>query len=184
MIDVDMAVQSGFLSTMAKIKESPITIENSVIRNRGKSNKPKWFLVEPECYNPSIMTRYQLEQLRLYEGWCAFGHNKYTKNLLCVLKEITRRIYGPSATIPSRILGVFSLDHKEIKLLVARWAKHRSKHLPYHFQTWLNDVDGIIIGGGGVARPLQFQLGKFTTMNGIIEKQDPEWDDIDEKIFS
>jgi hypothetical protein len=41
MIDVDMAVQSGFLSTMAKIKESPITIENSVIRNRGKSNKPK-----------------------------------------------------------------------------------------------------------------------------------------------
>ncbi len=44
-------------------------------------------------------------------------------------------------------------------------------------------MDGIIIGGGVVARPLQFQLGKFTTMNGIIEKQDPGWDDIDEKTF-
>jgi hypothetical protein len=129
------------------------------------------------------MTRYQLEQLRLYEGWCAFGRNEYTKNLLCILKEITRRIYGPSATIPNRILGVFSLDHKEIKLLVARQAKHTSTHLPYHFKTQLNDVDGIIIDGGVVACPLQFQLGKFTTMNGIIEKQNPGWDDIDEKTF-
>jgi hypothetical protein len=119
----------------------------------------------------------------LYEGWCAFGHNEYTKNLLCVLEEITRRIYGPSATIPNRIVGVFSLDQKEIKSLVARRAKHTSKHLPYHYKTQLNDVDGIIIGGGVVARPLQFQLGNFKTMNGIIEKQDPGWDDIDEKTF-
>ena len=44
-------------------------------------------------------------------------------------------------------------------------------------------MDGIIIGGCVVARPLQFQLGKFTTINGIIEKQDPGWDDIDEKTF-
>ncbi len=44
-------------------------------------------------------------------------------------------------------------------------------------------MDGIIIGGGVVARPLQFQLVKFTTMNGIIEKQDPGWDDIDDKTF-
>ncbi len=107
-------------------KESPITVANSVIWNREKSNKPKRFLVEPEGYNPSIMTRYQLEQLRLYEGWCAFCHKEYTKNLLCVLEEITRRIYGSSATIPNRTLGVFSLDHKEIKSLVARQAKHTS----------------------------------------------------------
>jgi hypothetical protein len=183
MIDVDMAVQLGFLTTIAEIKESPITFENSIIWNRGKSNKQKQFLVEREGYNPSLMTRYQLEQLRLYEGWCAFGHNKYTKNLLCILEEMTRRIYGPSATISNIILGVFSLDQKEIKSLVARRAKHTSKHLPYHFKTRLNDVDGIIIGGGVVARPPQFQLGNFKTMNGIIEKQDPGWDDIDEKTF-
>jgi hypothetical protein len=41
MIDVDMAVESGFLTTIAKIKESPITIENSIIWNRGTSNKQK-----------------------------------------------------------------------------------------------------------------------------------------------
>ena len=38
MIDVDMAIQLGFLTTIAKIKESPITVENSIIWNRGKSN--------------------------------------------------------------------------------------------------------------------------------------------------
>ncbi len=135
MIDVDMAVQSGFFCIMAEIKESPITVENSVIWNRGKSKEPKRFLFEPEGYNPSIITRYQLEQLHLYEGWCAFCNNQYTKNLLCILEEITRWIYGPSATILNRFLGAFSLDHKEIKLLVACRAKHMSNHLPYHFKT-------------------------------------------------
>ncbi len=129
------------------------------------------------------MTCYQLEQLRLFEGWCAFCHNEYMNNLLCVLEEITRQIYGPSATIPNRFLGVFSLDHKEIKSLVARRATHKTKHFPSHFKTRLNDVDEIIIGDGVVTRPLQFQLGKLPTMTGIIEKQGSGWDDIDEKTF-
>ena len=75
------------------------------------------------------------------------------------------------------------MDHKEIKLLVACQAKHTSKCLPYHFKTRLNDVGDIIIGGGVVARPLQFQLEKLLTMNGIIEKESSGWDDIDEKTF-
>jgi hypothetical protein len=70
-----------------------------------------------------------------------------------------------------QIFSFFSLNHKEIKSLVARQAKHKSKHLPCHFKTQLNDVDGIIIGGGVVARPLQFQLGKLPTMTGFIETQ-------------
>ena len=140
--------------------------------NKGNSKEKKHFLCEPEGYNPSsLITRRQLDQLRLYEGWCAFCHNEYTKNLLCFLKEITRQIYGPSATIPNRFLGVFSLDHKEIKLLVTRQATHKTKHFPFHFKTCLNDVNDIIIGGVGVTCPLQFQLGKLPTMTGIIEKQ-------------
>ncbi len=65
-IDVDMTVESGFLTTRAEIKESPITVENFIIWNRGTSKEQKQFLVEPEGYNPSLMIRYQLEQLRLY----------------------------------------------------------------------------------------------------------------------
>jgi hypothetical protein len=98
------------------------------------------------------MTRHQLDQLRLYKGWCAFCHNEYTKNLLCVLEELSRQLYGVNATISNQFFGLFALDHKEIKLLIAHRAKHKSTHL-------LNDVDGIIIGGGVVVRPLQFPLG-------------------------
>ncbi len=42
-------------------------------------------------------------------------------------------------------------------------------------------MDDIIIGGGVVACPLQFQLGIFTTMLGITEKQHSGWVDIDDK---
>jgi len=140
-------------------------------------------MVEPEGYNPSIMNCYQMEQLRLYKSWCAFGHNEYTKNLICVLEDIARWIYGPSATIPNRILGLFSLDQTEIKSLVARQFKLKSKHLPYQFKIGFKDVDDIIIGGGVVACPLQFQLGNFTTMLGITEKPHSGWDDIDDKTL-
>ncbi len=82
-----------------------------------------------------------------------------------------------------QLLGLFSLDHKEIKLLVARQAKHKSTHLLYRFKTRLNYVDAIIIGGGVVARPLQFPLGKLPTMTSIIEKQGTGCDKINEKTF-
>ena len=70
------------------------------------------------------------------------------------------------------------MDQTEIKSLVARRAKLTSKHLPYQFKIGFKDVDDIIIGGGVVARPFQFQLGNFTIMLGIIEKQHSGWDDI------
>jgi hypothetical protein len=64
LIDIDMAIESGFLTTRASIKESPITVDNSIIWNGGTSKEQR-FLVEPEGYNPSIMICYQMEQLQL-----------------------------------------------------------------------------------------------------------------------
>jgi len=75
------------------------------------------------------------------------------------------------------------LDHREIKSLVARRAKHKPTHLLYHFNTHLNDVDDIIIGGGVVVHPLQFPLWKLPAMTSIIEKQGSGWDNINEKTF-
>jgi hypothetical protein len=183
MIDVKMAIQSGFSHTRAKMKETPITVENSVIWNRGNSKENKRFLCEPIGYNPSAMTRYQLEQLRLFESWCAFCHNEYTKNLLCVLEEIVRQLYGPSALIPNRFFGLFALDHEEIKSLVTRRSKNQKGFLPYQFKTCLNDVDDIIIGGGVVVRPLQFPQGTLPSMTSILEKQGSGWDNVNEKTF-
>jgi hypothetical protein len=83
----------------------------------------------PYCGNVSVLynpvygwvctLKYKVIVAMLYKGWCAFCHNEYTKNLLCILEEMSRQMYGLSATIPHQFLGLFSLNHKEIKLLVA-----------------------------------------------------------------
>jgi hypothetical protein len=41
LIDVDMAIQSGFSRTSAEMKETPITVTNSVIWNRRNSKEKK-----------------------------------------------------------------------------------------------------------------------------------------------
>jgi len=55
-------------------------------------------------YNPTDDSSFNLDQLRLYEDWCAFLHNEHTKNKLCILEAIARNVYGPNDTIPHRYL--------------------------------------------------------------------------------
>jgi hypothetical protein len=82
-----------------------------------------------------------------------------------------KKNYGPSATIPNRFFGLFSLDHEEIKLFVDRRLKKKTTHLPFCYSISLNNKDNVIIGGGVISRPLQFPLGKLPIMANIIEKQ-------------
>ena len=180
MADIDYPITTGFGFARSAMNESPIHPEKSIILNENTSDELR-FIVEPEVFDPTFLTRYQLEQLRLYEGWCAFGHHEYTKNLMCVLEELTRRIYGPSATIPNRILGLFSMQ--SLEPLVAHRSKLTSTKLPYQFKFELKEDDDINIGCGVIARPLQFQLGNFQTMLGITEKQHSGWDDIDDETY-
>ena len=105
LVDVEMAIESGFNCNSAEMKKTPMTAVNSVIWNRGNSKEKKHFLSEPEGFNPSILSRYQLEQLRLFKAWCALCHNEYTKNLLCVLEEMSRQIYGPVHQFPTDFLS-------------------------------------------------------------------------------
>ena len=138
---------------------------------------------EHTLYNPADDSSFNFDQLRLYEGWCAFLHNEHTKNLLCVLGAIARKVYGPNDTIPYRYLKGFSLDHKDIKSLVERQAENKSSTQLYRFNLRSHDLEDTIIGEGIGSRPLQFLLGKLHTMTSIIEKQGSGWDKINEKEF-
>jgi hypothetical protein len=85
-----LAIQAGFIHSTAEMKERLITEANTVIWNKGKPKEKKHFICEPEGYNPSSqISRDHLEQLQLYKAWCAFCHKEYTKNLLCVLEEMS-----------------------------------------------------------------------------------------------
>ena len=138
---------------------------------------------EHTLYNPAHDSSFNFDQLRLYEGWCAFLHNEHTKNLLCVLEAIARNVYGPNDTIPYRYLKGFSLDHKDIKSLVERRAKNQSSTQLYRFNLCSHDSEDTIIGEGIGSRPLQFLLGKLHTMTSIIEKQGSGWDKINATEF-
>ena len=126
---------------------------------------------EHSLYSPIHDSNFNFDQLRLYEGWCAFFHNEHTKNLLCVLEAIARNVYGPNNTIPDRYLKVFSLDHEDIKSLVERRAENKSSTKLYRFNLCSHDSEDTIIGEGIGSRPLQLSLGKLHTMTSIIEKQ-------------
>jgi hypothetical protein len=104
---VESAIETGFNSTIAEMKEKCITAANSVIWNKGKFKETQRFLCEPEGYNPSILSNYQNEQLQLYKAWCAFAHNEYTKNKLCVLEEISKKIMGPVQQYRTDFSGYF-----------------------------------------------------------------------------
>jgi hypothetical protein len=90
---------------------------------------------------------------------------------MCVLESISRKVYGPNDTIPSRYLKGFSLDHKDIKLLVERRAEKKCLTQLYRFNLCSQDLEDMIIGEGIDSRPIQFSLGKMHTMSSIIEKQ-------------
>jgi hypothetical protein len=138
-------------------------------------------MCEHTLYNPAHDSSFNFDRLRLCEGWCAFLHNEHTKNLLCVLEAIARNVYGPNDTIPYGYLKAFSLDHKDIKLLIERQAKNQSSTQLYHFNLCSHDSKDTIIGEGICSRPLQFSLGKLHTMTSIIEKQGSGWDKINVK---
>ncbi len=62
------------------------------------------FLSLDQPFNPSILTSYEIQQLRLLEAWCAFGHNEFGKNVISVLEIITHKIHGKDAMITSGLL--------------------------------------------------------------------------------
>ena len=74
---------------------------------------------------------------------------------MCVLEAIARNVYGPNDTIPHRYLKGFSLDHKDIKLLVERRAENKSSTKLYRFNLRSHDSEDTIIGEGIGSCPLQ-----------------------------
>jgi len=181
-MNLNVAVESGFRKSWSDMKCTEISGPDSLIWNRGQSKK-KTFMREHILYNLADDSSFNFDQLRLYEGWCAFLHNEHTKNLLCVLEAIARNVYGPNDTIPHRYLKGFSLDHKDIKWLVERRAENKSTTQLYLFNLCSHDSEDMIIGEGIGIRPLQFSLRKLHTMTSIIEKQGSGWDKINAKEF-
>ncbi len=90
-------------------------------------------LSQDQPFNLSILTSYEIQQLRLLEAWCAFGHNEFGKNVISVLEIITHKIHGKDATITSGLLKRFDMDAQDIKAYVSRRSNKVLLGPPYCF---------------------------------------------------
>jgi hypothetical protein len=52
----------------------------------------------------------QKESLVLFEGFCIFGYREVWKNLLCLLMEVNKTIYGNNGDVPDKLLDIFLLS--------------------------------------------------------------------------
>ena len=52
----------------------------------------------------------QKKSLVLFEGFCIFGYREFYKNLLCILMEVNKTIYGNNGYVPDKLLDIFPFE--------------------------------------------------------------------------
>ncbi len=57
----------------------------------------------------------QKEMLMLFEAYCIFGYREFYKNLLCILTEVNKTMYGNNECVPDKLLDTFLLSSPGIK---------------------------------------------------------------------
>ncbi len=57
----------------------------------------------------------QKKSLMLFEGFSVFGYREFYKNLLCILMEVNKIIYGNNKDVPDKLLDNFLLSSLGIR---------------------------------------------------------------------
>jgi hypothetical protein len=98
----------------------------------------------------------QKELLMLFEGFCIFGYREFYKNLLCILMEVNKTIYGNNGDVPDILLNMFLLSCPEIRIQMNQQVVAPDPVFPQSYQTILNKQEFII--HNSVTRPDQYSL--------------------------
>ncbi len=83
-------------------------------------------IIKNEDYSPL-----QKELLKLLEGVCVFGYGEYYNNLLCILVDAYKTIYGIKTTVPKKLIDMLYMSSKQVTGHMIR----RHKYIPpdiYH----------------------------------------------------
>ncbi len=54
----------------------------------------------------------QKELLMLFVGYCIFGFRKFYTNLLCILVQVNKTMYGNNEDVPKKLLEFFYSDSR------------------------------------------------------------------------
>jgi hypothetical protein len=73
------------------------------------------------------------ESLMLFEGFCIFGYREFYKNLLCILMEVNKTIYGNNGYVPDKLLDIFLLSSPGIRNHMNRQVVAPDPELPQSY---------------------------------------------------
>ncbi len=99
----------------------------------------------------------------LFEGFCIFGYREFYKNLLCILIEVNKTIYGNNGDFPDKLLDIFLLSCPRIRNHMNRRVVAPDPVFPQSYQTIINNQEFII--HNSVTRPAQYSLYTLPTMS-------------------
>jgi hypothetical protein len=119
--------------------------------------------------------------LKLLEGFSLFGYQEYYKNLLCILVEAYRTIYGINTTVLKKLMDVFDLISQKVTGHMMKRHKYTSPDFQHSYRIICNQTKPII--HNTVTQPVQFPLGSLPTMSSFTQKLGAGWERINKDNF-
>jgi hypothetical protein len=113
------------------------------------------------------------ESLLLFEGFHISGYREFYKNLLCILMEVNKTIYGHNKDVPDKLLDIFLLSSSGIKNHMNWQVGAPDPVFPQSYWTILNKQEFII--HNSVTQPAQYSLFTIPTMSTIYDKPGVGW---------
>jgi hypothetical protein len=81
----------------------------------------------------------QKELLTLFEVYCIFGFGEFYKNLLCILVEVNKTMYGNNEDVPDKLLDIFLLRSPGIIKHMIQQVRATDPVLPQSYQPTLTN---------------------------------------------
>ena len=117
----------------------------------------------------------------MLEGFSLFGYQEYYKNLLCILVEAYRTIYGINTTVLKKLMDVFDLISQKVTGHMMKRHKYTSPDFQHSYRIICNQTKPII--HNTVTQPVQFPLGSLPTMSSFTQKLGSGWERINENDY-
>jgi hypothetical protein len=106
----------------------------------------------------------------LFEAYCVFGYREFYKNLLCILMEVNKTMYGNNEGVPDKLLVIFLMSSPGIRNHMNRQVRAPNPVFPQSYRTILNKQEFII--HNSVTRPVQYSLSTMPTFLGELATLD------------
>ena len=106
------------------------------------------------------------------------GYQEYYKNLLCILVEAYKTIYGTGKPVPKKLMEMFLLSSLGTIAHMMRRRKYTPPDFQHSYRIIYNQSKYII--HNTVTQSVQFSLGSLPTMSSFTQKLGAGWERINE----